>query len=39
MARNDDDQVMFGYESNQNITFHGKEESGYTWGGMARDVP
>lgn len=29
---NDDDPVIFGYESSYNISFRGEEESGYTWG-------
>jgi hypothetical protein len=33
MRRNDDDApVMLGYESSRNISFHGEEETGYTWG-------
>jgi hypothetical protein len=36
----DDEPVMFGYASNRNISFHGQEESGFTWGEwrqMSRD--
>jgi hypothetical protein len=32
MAHADSDPVVYGYASNKNISFHGKDEIGYTWG-------
>lgn len=32
MAHADDDPVIFHYSASCNISFHGEDESGYTWG-------
>lgn len=32
MAKNDDDPVMFGFDSSRNISFRGEGGSGLTWG-------
>ncbi len=29
---NDDDPVIFGYSAMASISFHGKRDSGFTWG-------
>jgi hypothetical protein len=32
VAHADGDPVVYGYASNKNISFHGKDGIGYTWG-------